>query len=125
MAFVGIMCTEAEILQKMGANTSTAEPFTTTAMTDACAMAESFVNVATRYNWSDWYAGSSTSPDTTGIFNDTVSSLVAIQGIAHDMSAGNRIEMEDRINVLRDGVLRNISILRDDKTARFIRGETI
>ena len=115
MAYV--MTTEAEIQQKMGANVNAA--FDTTMMTAAGIRAESVVNVLCRYNFSDNYA--TLNADVKGILSDVVSSLVAIEGICYDMSGyTSRIEAEDMINVLRDGALRGLSILRDKKNQDFM-----
>lgn len=113
------MTTQAECEQKMGAGVSASW---TEAMTTAAGLqAESFVNSVCRYNFSDDYAG--LNDDVKYIISDVVSSLVAIQAISYDMSGySSRTEAEDVINVLRDGVLRNMSILRDKKVQDFISG---
>lgn len=113
------MTTEAEIEQKSGAGKSAT--FDTTMMTAANLRAESTVNVAARYNFSDVY--STLNADVKGILSDICSSLVAIEAISYDMSGyTSRTEAEDIINVLRDGALRGISILRDKKAQDFING---
>lgn len=112
-----IMTTEAEIQQKSGAGVNVA--FDTTMMTAAGIRAESTVNVLCRHNYSDTYA--TLNADVKGILSDIVSSLVAIEAIAYDMSGyTSRIEAEDMINVLRDGALRGLSILRDKKNQTFV-----
>lgn len=119
MASTHIMTTQAECTQKMGANVSAGW---TEAMTTAAGLqAESTVNSMCRYNFSDNYAA--LNADVKYLISDIVSSLVAIQAISYDMSGYNsRTEAEDMINVLRDGVLRGLSILRDKKTQDFING---
>jgi len=118
MAITSIMTTGAEITAKEGANVSAD---LTDAMHDAWVLqAESVVNVLTRNNYSDDITAG-INADVKGIFSDIVSSLVAIQGIMYDMSGyTSRTEAEDMINVLRDGVLRNMSLLRDKKQQTFI-----
>ena len=114
-----IMTTEAEIQQKAGSGVNAA--FDTTMMTAANLRAESVINAATRYNWSDKYA--SLNVDVKYILSDFCSSFVAIEAIIYDMSGfTTRIEAEDKINVLRDGMLRNIQILRDIKSQTFTIG---
>ena len=114
-----IMTTEAEIEQKSGANVNTT--FNTTMMTAANLRAESTINTACRYNFSDVYA--TLNADVKGLLSDIASSLVAIEAISYDMSGyTSRGEAESMINVLRDGLLRGISILRDKKTEDFING---
>lgn len=81
--------------------------------------AEAFINVATRKNWIDVY--STLNADTKLILRETAANLAAIYAISFDMSGfPSRVTAEDKINVLRDAVLRNISILRDEKVKDFI-----
>ncbi len=120
MVVTSIMTTEAEITSKEGANVSTA---VTEAMHDAWVLqAENFVNVFARKNWSDAVTAG-LNVDVKGIFSDLVSSMVAIQGIMYDPSGYSRLaEAEDMVTVLRDGILRNLSVLKDKKVETFIDG---
>lgn len=117
MADTGIFCTTAEVGYKAGANasaTSKAEVYTNSFVTQA----ESVINVATRYNWSDAYA--TLNVDKKGILKEAASNLAAIYVINYDMSGfTSRAEAESMITVLRDGFLRNISLLRDIKAQEF------
>ena len=120
MADTGIFCTTAEVERKAGANasaTSKAEAYTN----DYVAQAESLINCVCRYNFSDNY--STLNDDVKMILKEVASNLAAIYVISYDMSGfTTRIEAEDMINVLRDGALRGISILRDQKAVTFING---
>ena len=120
MADTGIFCTTAQVEQKAGAGasaTSKAEGYTN----DYVAQAESLINVACRYNFSDNYSTLNT--DVKKILQEVASDLAAIYVISYDMSGyTSRIEAEDMINVLRDAALRGISILRDKKQQDFING---
>lgn len=82
--------------------------------------AEGTVCAATRHDWVKSWAtisGTSTAPIVEGVVSD----LAAIYGIQHTMKDfADRIEAEDKINVLRDSALRGISILRDKKTQSFM-----
>ena len=114
-----IMTTEAEIEQKSGAGVSAT--FDTTAMTASNLRAESMVNSMARFNFSDAYAALNV--DVKHLLGDICSSFVAIEAISYDMSGyTSRTEAEDIINVLRDGMLRNLSILRDKKVQDFMNG---
>ncbi len=114
---VYLVTTEAEIQQKMGANHNVA--FNTTMMEAAEIRHFSTVIVLCRENWKD---DTPTAVEIKGILSDVVSSLVAIEGIAYDMSGfTSRIEAEDMINVLRDGALRGLAILRDKKNQDFVK----
>lgn len=119
MADTGIFATTAEVQRKAGANasaTSKAEAYVNDYMTQA----ESEINATCRFNFSDAY--SSLNADTKGILKQAASNLAAIYVIQYDMSGyTSRIEAEDMINVLRDGYLRCIAILKDKKTTDFIR----
>ena len=109
--------TEAEILQKAGAGK--AAGFTTTMMENAEDRAIALMSVMTRYNWAD---NVPTNEGIKELLSDIISSLVAIEAISYDMSGyTTRTEAEDMINVLRDGMLRNMAILRDQKSVKFIQ----
>jgi N-acetylglucosamine kinase-like BadF-type ATPase len=120
MADTGIFATKTEVLRKAGdgaSATSIAEAYTNDFMTQA----ESTINVMTRKNWSDLYAGLNI--DVKNILKETASNLAAIYVINYDMGGyTSRTEAEDMINVLRDISLRNISILRDLKQQDFMNG---
>ena len=119
MADTGIFATTAEVERKAGANASAiskAEAYVNDYMTQA----ESLINVATRVNWSDLY--STLNVDVKGILKEVASNLAAIYVIQYDLSGyTSRIEAEDMINILRDGALRGLSILRDTKQETFIK----
>ena len=113
-----IMTTEVEIQQKAGAGVNAAA-FTTTEMTAANLRAESLVCCILRYDASTNYGTLQTFAKL--ILNDICSSFAAIEAICYDMSGyTTRIEAEDMINVLRDGMLRNLAIIRDMKVREFI-----
>ena len=121
MAFTGIMCTEAEIDQRSGSGIDT--NYTDVMKTAACLAAESSVNDAARYNFSDDYA--TINADVKYLLTDIVASIVAIQAITYNMKglAGTAFtlrEAENRVNILRDAVLRGFSILRGKKFQDFI-----
>ena len=116
----GIFATTAEVERKAGANASSvskAEAYVNQYLTEA----ESEINVLTRFNWSDAYAGLDV--DVKGILKNVASNLAAIMVIQYDFSGfTSRTEAEDMINVLRDSALRGMSILRDKKQETFMRG---
>ena len=108
-----------EVQRKAGngaSATSKAEAYVNDYMTQA----ESVINTACRFNFSDAY--SSLNADTKGILKDAASNLAAIYVITYDMSGyTSRIEAEDIINVLRDAALRDIALLKDKQSTDFIR----
>lgn len=118
MVVTSIMTTDAEIKAKVGANVSAA---VTEAMYDAWVLqAESKVNALIRINFSDLVTAG-LNADVKGIFSDIVSSTVAINAIMYDMSGyTTRAEAEDMVDMLRDGMLQNQSLLRDKKFTKFI-----
>jgi len=117
MAYTGILCTEAEIEAKEGANVSTS---VTEAMHNMhVAQAEGLINCATRYNWNDAY--STLNEDVRRLLSEVASCLAAIYSIEYDMSGyTSRGEAESMITILRDAALRGISILREIKTQTFM-----
>lgn len=120
MAFTGIMCTEAEIDQRSGANVSTS--YTDTMKTAAVLAYESMINAVCRHNFSDVFAAS-LNVDVKYLLTEFVASMTAIQAISYDMSGyTSRAEAESMITVLRDSALRAQSILRDQKAVTFING---
>jgi len=112
------MTTEAEIVQKAGAGKDAA--FATTEMTAANLQGESMINCVCRYNYSDAVTVGMNA-DVLGLLSDVASSFAAIQAICYNMAGyTSRVEAEDIINVLRDSMLRGLSILRDKKVQDFI-----
>lgn len=119
MAHTGIFATSDEVLVRAGKNYST--DVTEARINDLCAQSESFINVMTRYNWSDAYA--SLNDDVKRILSETSACLVANSIISYDMSGySTRTEAEDMINVNRDTALRNLSVLRDKRMQTFMQG---
>lgn len=120
MADTGIFATTAEVIRKAGANassTSTAEAYTN----DFVAQAESFINVACRYNFSDQYA--SLNEDTRDILKEAASNLAAIYCIQYDMSGFTSLgEAESMITILRDRANWAIKILQDQKHEDYLVG---
>jgi hypothetical protein len=117
MAHTGIFATSDEILVKAGENYDTS--ITEERINALCLQAESIINVATRYNWSDAYAALNV--DFKGILSDAESSWVAIQIINFNMSGFNsRAEAQLMMNVLRDNFVRDLEILKDMKQQDFM-----
>lgn len=120
MADTGIFATTAEVSRKAGANanaTSNAEAY----INDFITQAESFINAATRYNWSDAYSGLNV--DVKGILKEAASNLAAIYVILYDMSGyTSRQEAEDMITLLNLRLNACIDRLKDIKTRDFVNG---
>ena len=120
MADTGIFCTGTEVGRKAGAgvnSTAVTEAYTN----DFIAQAESYINTATRYNWSDEYAGLNS--DVKGILKMAASNLAAIFCIQYDMSGyTSRYEAETMCDILKTVANECIYILRDMKAQTFIKG---
>lgn len=119
MVDTGIFCTTAEVQRKAGENadaTANVEAY----INDFVTQAESLINVYTRYNWSDNY--SSLNVDVKGLLKEVASNLAAIYVIQYNMAGyTSRTEAEDMINILRDGALRGLAILKDKKNQEFMQ----
>lgn len=119
MAHTGIFATSDEILVKAGENYDTS--ITEARINALCTQVEASINGMCRYNFSDAY--STLNADAKGILSEVASNLVAIYIISYNMAGyTSRTEAEDMINVLRDGALRGLSILRDKKVQDWITG---
>jgi len=120
MADLGVWTKNVDIQAKAGTGANATAK--ATAATDVYVLEiESFVNAATRYNWSDAVTAG-LNADVQGLLKEVSSNICAIYVIQWDMSGyTTRIEAEDMINVLRDRALQGLSILRDKKTQEFIQ----
>lgn len=118
MADTGIFCTGTEVGYKAGeyaSSTATAEAYTNSFLEEV----EAYINCATRYNWSDAYAGLNS--DVKYILQACASDLAAIYCIQYDTSGfPSRTAMEDKINILRDRGEAYIQVLKDIKTQTFM-----
>ncbi|KKL83394.1 hypothetical protein LCGC14_1975190 [marine sediment metagenome] len=82
--------------------------------------AEAVISTISRFD----YVANSAAITTNGtpIIKEVVSNLAAIQAVKYDMSGYTTIgEAESIITVLRDGALRDLSILRDQKGVKFVK----
>jgi len=120
MADTGIFATTAEVQRKVGANassTSNAEAYINQYMTEA----ESLINSATRYNWSDAY--STLNVDVKGILKMAASAKAAMMVIQYDMSGFRSVaEAQTMLNVLTDEYNKGIKELVDLKVRDFMTG---
>ena len=120
MADTGIFCTTAEVQEKAGANASTTSNVEAY-INNYVAQAESIINVRTRYNWSDAYAG--LDADVKKILTSTASAWAAMKVIAYDMSGfTSRGEAEDMINTLDADFKLGLQLLKDIKQQTFMIG---
>ena len=123
MGHEGIYATSAECLAKMGDNYETD---VNEAMINAfCLQAESLINCACRVVFAaDTTAFAALNTGTQYLLTEVASNLVAMYGLTYKPTGEDgemsRIEFEDRINIMRDAVLRGLSILRDKKTQTFM-----
>ena len=102
---------------KAGAGVSSSIPEGT--WTEWISGAASYINSTTRNNWSDSFL--TLNSDVKHILTDTASSLVAMNAISYDMSGyTSRTEAGTMLDVLRDGIARNIAVLKEEKVQTFI-----
>ena len=111
MADVGIYCKNANIQAYAGINANTTSK--AVAATDVYVLdVEAGINVATRKNWSDAYAG--LNADVKYILMQTAAARCAMIVIANDMSGfSSRAEAESMLNVLYNIYVTNIELLKD------------
>ena len=118
MADDGVFATNAEVVRKAGAGadaTATAVAYTD----DYLAQVEGFINIVTRNNWSDAYGALNV--DVKGILKEAATNLAAIYVIQYNMrDYTSRYEAETMCDILRDGAMRCLSLLKDKKVEDFM-----
>lgn len=120
MEETGIFCSGAHVILKAGLGVN-ATAITQTSYNDFIAQAESYINCATRYNWSDNF--SSANIDTKMILREAASNLAAIYVVQYDFSNySSRIEGEDRINILYRRFKDCMKLLEEQTTQTYIKG---
>lgn len=132
MGHEGLWATSAECIAAAGDNYNSTQVIEAR-INEFCLQAENLINGITRYNWSDLF----TAPATTTTISADVWHLL---GLAEASLVGkwmlsfkptgedgemNRIEFEDRINILRDDFLFAVAILRDKQVQKFMQGAAI
>ena len=118
MADTGIFATTAEVQRKVGANASTTSNVEAY-INDYITQAESYINVVTRFNWSDAYAGLNV--DVKGILKEAASNLAAIYVMMYDSLQFPTFEdREDMVNVLFARFQQCIEVLQDQKNSAFM-----
>lgn len=120
MADTGIFATTGEVQRKAGANASTVSN-TEAYINDFMTQAESKINVMSQFNWTDVY--STLNADVKSILKEAASNLAAMYIIQYDMGGFNsQAEAQTMLDVLKDGYLEAVSILRDIKKRDFMNG---
>jgi len=77
-------------------------------------MAEATLSTITRYDWVTNYANVKTT--FKQVLSDAVSDMIAMKIINYDMSGySSRAEAETMLDVLRDNVVRNIEVLKEEE----------
>lgn len=120
MAETGIFCSGAHVLRKAGAYVSVSGA-SQSYYNDFISQAESFINVATHYNWSDNYSGANV--DVKGILTEAASNLAAIYVIQENLNGfPSRIMAEDKINVLYRRFKDCIAVLEVQGNQTYMQG---
>jgi len=120
MAEEGTFTIRAEVLRKAGRGAS-ATPSAEEYTNDFIKQAESYINVLTRYNFTDNYAA--TNADVKLILKEAASNLAAIYVIQYDISGyTSSREAENIINMNWARFTQCIQLLNDQKTITYIRG---
>ena len=121
MANAGQFAKDADILLRVGTNASAtvkAAGWFDTIILDV----EAYINCYCTFDFSTADTASALNSTVRGLLIDTGACLAAIEGIIWDMSGfTTRQEAEAMITVLRDIALRNMAILRDKETQRFMK----
>lgn len=120
-----IYATSAECIQKLGKNYNSTDVIEAR-INELGLQAEGLCNCVGRKVFAtDTTAFAALSSDVKGILSLIVSNYVGLYGITYDLSGfTSRTEAEDMINILRDGMLAALSVLRDKKTQVFLENAT-
>ena len=112
------LCTSGQIVMKAGANVNSDAAISGLLLSAFSDQAEGTINSMSREDWVTNYSG--LNANSRQILNEIASNLGAIYLIAYDMSGyTSRGEAESMITVLRDAVLRGMSLIRDKKVVDF------
>ena len=110
-------CDKAAVQLKAGANVSSS--ITDGQFTQLINQAESYINVATRINYTDTYSG--LNADVKKILEDAASSHAATGAINYDMSGyTSRAEAQTMLNLNWARLSAAIKLLKDKKSTDFI-----
>ena len=124
MAHTGIYATSAEVIQKLGDNYPST--IVNEAMINSLMLqAEGLTNMVSRKVFAvDLTTFTALPAAAKYILTELTSNFVAIYGWNNkptgEDGTTSRIEYEDKINVLRDALLRAMSLLRDQKGVKFL-----
>lgn len=127
MAYTGIYATLAEVGYKAGLTasaTSVAEAYVNSYMLQA----EGFINAATKKVWATTTGTFAALPATVrGILTEAASNLAAVYAIEYDMSGAvmttlERIDSEDKVNILLARATQCIAFLIDESVKDFLDG---
>lgn len=117
MVHTGIFATSDEIIVKAGEYYDTS--VTEARINALCLQAESFINISTRYNWTDAFSG--LNADVKYILSMLESDIVAMYIIDYNLANYPSRDMaETMLDVLNDKVRTNIELLKDIKVQDFI-----
>jgi hypothetical protein len=120
MVDTGIFCTTAEVQYRAGDGVSTTANVETY-INSFVAQAESYINVACKYNFSDTY--STLNADVKGILKKAASCIAAIDVINFDMSGiRSRVEAQVRCNILKQLADDCIAQLQSKDKQYFVNG---
>jgi len=120
MAENATFCISGAIAIKVGANVSSAG-YTEANRNITAIQAEDFINVITRYNWTDNYAGLNT--DVKSVLEEASAAWAAIDFINYDMSGyTSRTEAELMINVNWAKFWKMIELLKNQIAPTYIKG---
>jgi len=115
----GIFCTNAEVVRKIGENGSATQILEATT-NDFISQAESHINAATEYNWSDAYA--TLNVDVKGILKEAASNLAAYYCVSMNPNSWTISTSTFKLNALWNGYVDCLKILSEkDKGQIFVK----
>lgn len=108
------LCTSGAAVIKAGANANSNAIISGSLLTSWCDQAESQIDALTRKDWVTNYSSEKT--NFKNVLGDLCSDIIAMKIINYDMSGyTSRAEAQTMLDVIRDNIIRNFDVLKDEK----------
>ena len=108
------LTTSGQAIEKAGLNANSSLSAGNLILERWSNQAEATLSTITRKDWVKDYANVTT--NFKQVLSDVVSDMVGMRIITYDMSGySSRVEAETMLDVLRDNIVRNIEVLKEEK----------
>jgi len=106
------LCTSGAAVAKAGVNANSTIILSGAVLAEWSNECEGALNTITRKDWISAYSG--LAANHKNILNDTCSDMIALKIVNYDMNGyTSRLEAQTILDVLRDNMVRNIEVIKD------------